>query len=375
LKINETRAVFAVKKKNVFAPIGCYMNSMELLDKINIILANESRKASSTPNLLGLRKYICTIENERGTQHRNDICAGQMSAVLNDTYEKAELVFENLELLLKLYNSIKNKDFLCRDFTSALLHDLREGDWARTYLPFEALIKIGKLDIALLVLTDSKYLVQSHRCLADLTELLRFETKQFSSEEIKKIESQVSKIEHGAGEYQTLADTILAQINEIKHRQLRKELGEINSFEIERDKEEVKQKLKEQKFDIQLIKAIDRLSQKYDSAVTDEEFNECLSQARKVIDNLQQEIAKKIIKKTSKSIKGKITITANVRDYLKEQKLITEKEHGLIKGIYGFISDEGTHKLISTKDQARLGKNMLIECSLLLLKNSEKYQL
>jgi len=90
--------------------------------------------------------------------------------------------------------------------------------------------------------------------------------------------------------------------------------------------------------------------------------------------NLQKDIAKNIIKKTGEQIKGSVNKAVDVRDYLKEQKLITEKEHDLIKGVYGFMSDAGTHKLTSTKDQARLGKNMLIEISLLLIKNYKKYK-
>ncbi len=353
------------------------MDALELSDRINTIFSKELRNmqvAFPQNKFLGSRKYLCSLQIAGSQGNITEVFCGSKLGPLNDYYDKTELCFENLQLLLRLYNLIKENGFLEREFTSILTARLNEGIPQIAYLSFETLIKMGKLDDALLLLTGLRDESAMHCCLLDLNALLRFETNQFLPTDLKKIENSLQNIKHLSGVCRIIISGIYEQINEIKHRALKKELSETNSFEIERNKEEVKQKLKEQKFDTQLIKAIDRAGQKYNTAKTEEEFCECLDITRKVLDNLTKEMAKRIIK-TDKPIKGKLTNAADVRDYLRDQKLITEKQHGLVRGVYGFISDEGTHKLISTGDQARLGKNMLIEVSLLLLKNSEKYKL
>jgi hypothetical protein len=96
---------------------------------------------------------------------------------------------------------------------------------------------------------------------------------------------------------------------------------------------------------------------------------------RKFLDNLEKEISDRTSAISGKEIsKGKKPGFGRRRQFLQERGLINTNELHLLKSIYGISSEEGTHSLKSSKEHARICKNIAVEIGLFLLKRLREWE-
>lgn len=96
-----------------------------------------------------------------------------------------------------------------------------------------------------------------------------------------------------------------------------------------------------------------------------ERWDDCISNSRKVMESILQEIASKHhiivnVNKLSDSIYSK---PFEVRNYLEKNELIEPKEKKAIAEVYGVLSSTGGHPYIAEKDQARLMRHLSLTFS------------
>ena len=98
---------------------------------------------------------------------------------------------------------------------------------------------------------------------------------------------------------------------------------------------------------------------------TQTKYASCIGRVRVLISNSMQKIASEI---SSAKSDGKITDQTGeqaVFDYLRGIKFLSDDEWQITKGLYGLTSDQGSHKLESLREYARIAKNMAFELMLL----------
>lgn len=100
-------------------------------------------------------------------------------------------------------------------------------------------------------------------------------------------------------------------------------------------------------------------------------WDDCISNARQVLDLIIQELAKDAVKTL-----GSVALpekdfrrAAAVREHLEKIGLVSTDEMKAIKEAYAFMSNTGSHPYIAAQDEARLARRMaLVYCEFLLLR-------
>lgn len=123
---------------------------------------------------------------------------------------------------------------------------------------------------------------------------------------------------------------------------------------------------------IDLIKHHIELAEK---GYLEERWNDCISNSRCFLEEVMKQIAEEIhkIKHSSSSGLEKYEKAVVVRDTLKNEKLIEEKERQAIEKVYGLLSDTGAHPNIAEKDQARLMRHLSLTFSQFILLRYDGY--
>ncbi len=96
---------------------------------------------------------------------------------------------------------------------------------------------------------------------------------------------------------------------------------------------------------------------------------------RSFLDELLTETAEKIASgrgETLAQAKVGTKYPVQVRQYLQDRGFFSEQFRTLVDGLYKFMSDQGTHTLGSTKDVARIARNIAIEIGLLITKRLQQ---
>lgn len=295
--------------------------------------------------------------------------------------DKIGLEYPNLDLLLRLYESVKFSPELSKYFIDYLSHYVILDDSA-SYLVIEALIKIGELDRII----DRINLYNVHRILPVcnvLDELLYFEYYIFSEKQLEKLETNVNNVLEsqalkamsvGREMLEDVCKTILERIHVIRYSALKNALKEGTNFQIETDRNKIKEKISFFGFDPVLVASLDKMEEMYWDFSTDEFDNSmAMGQLREFFTRLVRNICQKIKEKTGKPYPNtESTKIANLRKYMKEH-LQLDEEHQLMNKLIEMINHKGSHNLVSEREYFRVTKNIGIEISKLLLTKLEKF--
>lgn len=297
------------------------------------------------------------------------------------------------DVLVRLYSQSSNK--LKKEFVN---HLINFNTHACSYVPFEVLLKIKKLESAFTIFCSQKPLAENKIImLGRLYGFLLHESSLFSEIELKFIESQIEqdmkkvvvvKIEFLWGGYKTYEDEIKAKkqnvildyenkildrINRLRFEKVEKELeGEI----IKEDLNKVSEKIGHFKLSLELSKALVKIRSAFDKAEDEFDYAKETGYLRTFLDYLIKHVAKKIAEKMNEEI-PKIPESSeftNNKKYLESKKIITKNEGRFISIFHSvMLSASGSHKLISKKERYRLSFNMVIELSLLILTRFENF--
>ena len=145
-----------------------------------------------------------------------------------------------------------------------------------------------------------------------------------------------------------------------------------NAFnpELNLDQEKVKEAMHELGFPLDLtesLKHIDNLLEKADEPM---KYRDVMSAVRAFIERLFETVAKELDPKTK--IDGKDS--KKVAGFFQSQGLISSDMRDLLISLRHYLSNDGTHKLKSSSEDARIAKNMTIELSLYLLTRLREFE-
>lgn len=135
--------------------------------------------------------------------------------------------------------------------------------------------------------------------------------------------------------------------------------------EVNEDKEELKKEVSRFGFPADLSETLDKIDQKFSEAHDAFDFKGCLDLIRAFTERLYRSIldtydsdGRKIDEKDSEA----------VAKFLENKGLISDHFAAMIAQLRHFLSDQGSHRIKSREEDARLSKNMVIEMSLYLLR-------
>lgn len=268
----------------------------------------------------------------------------------------------------------------------------------RSYVPFEVLLKIKKIEGAFTIFCSQELLDETKIIMLNRLGYFLSEPTSFSETELKFIKSQierdrekVNKVEiklAGWGEYKTYEDEInagrqgtildsefriLDRINEIRFGKVEKELGgEI----IVEDLNKVSQKIGQFELSPALSKALVNIKNAFDKAEDEFDYAKENGYLRTFLDYLIKDVAKKAAEKMNEKIPKmpKLSEFTKNKKYLESKKIITKKEGRFMGAFHSqILSGEGAHKLISKKELYRLSFNMVLELSSLILTRFENF--
>ncbi len=151
--------------------------------------------------------------------------------------------------------------------------------------------------------------------------------------------------------------------NEIFTRHFAKQIDTAYNPELNVDEEKVIEVIGAIGFPLDLSEALRHIDNLVQQANEPMKYRDAMAAMRAFTERLYEQIAKEIDPKTK--IDGKDS--ENAAKFFKKNKLVSYDMADLVVAHRHFLSNDGTHRIKSRREDARIGKNMTIEISLYLL--------
>jgi len=159
-------------------------------------------------------------------------------------------------------------------------------------------------------------------------------------------------------------------VERIKYVRLKSDLQGGANLQINEDKEELTKGLSFHGFSPGLSNLLEAAETEYRKRGTDFSFKKCAGLNRDFLENLLGELAAKaaLLCTPPQRPPEASAKAVDVRLFLERSGFYSRKLGKLVEGLYGFISEEGTHQPECGSDVARIARNMNIEVGLLLIR-------
>ncbi len=329
---------------------------MSIADKINLVLNEEKRAYKANGRRGGgLGSFNTGLETEWTT-------VGEIPKLITDVPSLDILHSENAKILLKIYSSLSGQDR--NEFQNILISYLSKESpyYEVSYLTFFILHRAGKTEEAI---TQAKNNLKEapensfSNLLGILKNIIKYEHAYLSEEELEKIKNALGD----ENEFQ-LHD----RINSAQLKNLSTQLENTNQ-EINEDKEVLKSQFKKYNFPDDLTETLDKIDQKFNTASDNFDYKGCMDLLRSFTERFYQIIAKSINPESGSKMDEKDS--EKIAKFFKETNIISDDQGKILISLRHFLSNQGSHKLKSLPEDARLSKNMTIEFCLYILR---KYQ-
>jgi pterin-4a-carbinolamine dehydratase len=340
----------------------------KLKKKINRLLLNTIVKTSETSG-----NYECVNEERAfgGTR---------VHGIIEDTPQDWELSNEHSKLLIKLSQQLSASEL---EGLEIQLLDNIKANYRKQIVDAAAyyFIHTGKLhklvDHLKTIFTsynDNAAFIYAVEAIGDA---IRHRPDIFTEEQGEYIDDWIQDTLHGesklTSDIQQL-DTLYADpvhslkrlkdvVNEALTQVFAKQIDTAFNPELNADEEKVHEAIDDLGLNLDLSDSLKHIANEIQSANTEHNYRDIMSAIRAYTERLYEQIAKKIDPKTK--IDGKDSEKA--AEYFKEQKLISGDVADLLKAHRHFLSNDGTHRIKSRKEDLRIAKNFTIELSLYLL--------
>jgi len=213
-----------------------------------------------------------------------------------------------------------------------------------------------------------------------------WEKKQYSLDgkklipvfDVEKIADYQASDAHMVKECESSLSNIKNRIFEIEKYRLSLSLKKEGiNYEINQDKKQLQDIIKEFGFDERLNEAVMKIDAMLYNAKDPFDFKLCIDLIRSFLEKLCFSIVSKIGKqKQDLPLGSSVDTMRNARNYFRNSKInfLTQKEDELLEKLYAFISDpdNGAHALQSEKEYARISRNFVIELGLFLVEKLKK---
>lgn len=347
------------------------MNKALIEKKVNLILNNVYVKDSDN--------YVIARNHERYINRSQDT-----EIEIEPNPEDINFVNKQVIILKKLYSSfsIAEKTYLKK----ILLERVTNSNSLIGSTIFNTLIHIGSFEEAFGLITGN-YKSYSNKLelqqLELLTVVLKNEWNIFSTAQIEKIYNWAdesldgnNEVGRDSGGYASLYKEhvrvwakLFRQSNTLLLEDLNSHLENGIDLEIDLDKEELTKGFKRFGFTEDLEDTLEKIDKKLAVAEDDFDYKNCIDLLRSFSERLYEQIAK-----TSRIAKwkgGDEKDSEKVASLFKESGLLSDDQAKLLVSLRHFLSNEGSHRLKSKREDARLSRNMTIEFSLYLIKRLE----
>ena len=276
------------------------MEKNKLNDNLDLILKEEYFNSTIDWEEIGQEKnlYNSIIGLPRVTIH-SFLSSGNFQLVSNN--------YDLLKSLFSRLNSDEQKSIFYLRLEEKFVPAYVGG---ATKLALLFLMKERSIVSAVVLFQDQLSFTPSYlSLLGTIYDFIRYEHRQITNEELDKIKQSIYTVETGIqkklnatiaglrGEYEIAvqkAREIGRQIHQAKFNRLKDDLLEGINFEINQDRETLKENLRGLDFDQDLIKSIDFVDNMYRLSDNDFTYKACADQLRSFTSGIVSEIAKRV---------------------------------------------------------------------------------
>jgi len=208
-----------------------------------------------------------------------------------------------------------------------------------------------------------------------LAEAIKHRPDIFSTEIVERVldyaddyisgKSEIGK--HARGEYGSLYDEVTAIIkevyyvaNEVLVKDFAKQIDTAFNPELNVDEKRVIEEISYLGFPLDLTEQLRYITELLDNANDPKQYRTVMSAIRVFTERFYEQTAKAI--DPASKVDGKEA--DKVAKLFKEKRLLSSDMADLLKAHRHFLSNDGTHRIKSRKEDARIAKNITIELSL-----------
>ncbi len=313
------------------------------------------------------------------------------------------LIYDNLDLLIKLYSKISSNPNLKKLFLDQVTSNIENNIYfeRQTGLRFNIaglavffLFRINKLDILEKAIEKRK----KNKLLSDnidsilvvIKDILIYEHYKLNEENIillKKIVDNLITIMLGHSRRFFMREDYDSRINEtiegmdnlfndLEVHRLKIELSDNLNYEINQDKEIVQKYILEYKIDETASLALNKIDQSYYD-ISEESFDlrNSISLLKEVFDKVTKSIMDDLIQFTGeKPTKISNEHPTETKHRFIEEKLIFNEGEKRMMGAVNQMLNEEKHSFMSKKEKFRITRNVTIEFLLLLFSKLDKFK-
>ncbi|QQS19991.1 hypothetical protein IPL85_00825 [Candidatus Saccharibacteria bacterium] len=186
-----------------------------------------------------------------------------------------------------------------------------------------------------------------------------------------------SKLGQDADEYSSLYTDVTKALrrlyittNEMLTRDFARQIDTAFNPELNADEARVVEQIESIGFPLDLSESLRHISDLVEQANTPMKYRDCMSAIRAFTERFYEQVAKSIDPATK--IDGKDAEKA--AKFFKEKRLLSTDMADLLMSHRHFLSNDGTHRIKSRREDARIAKNMTIEISLYVITRLRELQ-
>lgn len=165
----------------------------------------------------------------------------------------------------------------------------------------------------------------------------------------------------------------LLTIRRLQYLRLKDQLLQVENPEINTDRRTLVSRLEQLGFSGTLTSAINEVEKKIRAAATELDFRGCMDLLRVIFEETFEESSKRIEKQVGKPAPDGAGNFQPFKQYLENAGLLTPHESDVCQKLYNYLSQAGSHSLMSAPEQLRVSKNTVVEWSLLLVGRVQEY--
>lgn len=299
--------------------------------------------------------------------------------LVNEVSEKPlyELVNAQVELLIRLYASVAATEQAV--FNTTMIANL---DAENAPIIAHALIELrgaSQLHYWERVDESSEQLIQA------ITDKLAVEHWKFTDEDIEHVASACHRLKvksraiqeddkatHDevldAERMERLTASLERVINRVRYVRLASGLMQLRNPVVDRDRHELRSRLKTLHFNPKLVEALNELERRTAVAATEFEFKSAMELLRTFFEEFIEEAATRSATTSSVPFPSgeKLSHFAPYNDYLRTAGVTGREEQELLQKLYNYISNKGSHALGSAPEQFHVARTTVIEWCMLI---------
>ena len=304
------------------------------------------------------------------------------------------LRYPNADTLIDVFSNIQNNPYLKIKYKNSLCDEIENsGEKIETriknYGPtldlntyyynyistssisFYALLRLGFTKEA--ISSFKKRISDSGSIILIIDGLLKEDFSYFDKQNLDELLKKLKECKL-KGSANKVNNAVISKIIKERYELLKKEIKGIN-LEINQDKKTITEKISYLDFDVkynELLNEIDKFINTKTSSIVNAGM---VSNLRTFLEDLFTDVSKKISKIKNESIpkiKG-CGEMGNIRNYLKIQLELSDKDNKFINSFIDILHSEGGHSFTTKKEYFRLSRNIAIEIALLILSKYEQH--